>query len=93
MHGLKKLIRPNKSNSVEVVYYTVTYLWGLMRRQTVHSVHIGGNAWVNPALNPARTVHGDMQTVHGWQFSVNRRQKHPASRPHRDYESRLAWVV
>ena len=29
-----------------------------MGRQTVHSVHIGGNAWVNPALNPARTVHG-----------------------------------
>ena len=29
-----------------------------MGRQTVHSVHIGGNAWVNPAPNPARTMHG-----------------------------------
>lgn len=29
-----------------------------MRRQTVHSVHIGGNACLNPAPNPARTVHG-----------------------------------
>ena len=26
--------------------------------QTVHSVHIGGNACLNRAPNPARTVHG-----------------------------------
>ncbi len=29
-----------------------------MGRQTVHSVHIGGNACLNLALNLARTVHG-----------------------------------
>ena len=29
-----------------------------MVAQTRHSRPNGGNAWVNPALNPARTVHG-----------------------------------
>jgi len=39
-------------------YYNVTYLWRLIRRQTVHSVHIDGNACLNRAPNPAQTVHG-----------------------------------
>ena len=33
------------------------------------------------------------QTRPGWQFSVNHRQTHPASRPHRGYVSRLASVA
>jgi hypothetical protein len=50
-------------------------------------------SWVLSVPELSRTRPELFRTRPEPQFSVNRRQTHPASRPHRGYESRLAWLV
>lgn len=93
MPGLKKLIRSHDSNSVRSVILHCYLFMGTNgptnRALRAHWRKCVGKPGPKPGPNHARIF----QTVHGWQFSVNRRQKHPASRLHRGYESRLALGV
>ena len=93
MHGLKKLIRSHDSNSVELV---ILHCYLLMAIDTPTNRALRAH-WrkcvVKPCTKPGPNRARIFQTMHGWQFSVNRRQTHPASRLHRGYVSRLALGV